>query len=54
MLKSVQAMPGVEPIRINAQASPSIAAVAVDPGQPNIGGTNAGVQEALKVIAKGT
>lgn len=53
MLKSVANFDGVEPIRINSQASPSIAAVAVDKAEPNVGGTSAGVQEALKIIAKG-
>ena len=35
-VKAVQAMPGIEGITINAQASPALAQLAVDPAQPKI------------------
>lgn len=53
MVKDVAAMPGVEPIKINAQANPTLAAIATDPSQPNIGGTTPQVQAQLQDIAKG-
>src|SRR5882672_6048885 len=37
LVKEVVAMPGVEPLRINANASQSLAALAFDPNQPKIG-----------------
>lgn len=39
LVKEVAAIPGVEPIRINAQASQTLAALAFDPAQPKIGAT---------------
>ena len=35
-LKAVQSMPGVESIQVNAKASPTLAAMAVDPSQEKI------------------
>lgn len=37
LVKEVSAIKGVEPIRINADASQSLAALAFDPNQPKIG-----------------
>lgn len=53
MVKEVAAMPGVEPIKINENANSTLAAIAVDPMQQNIGGTTPQVQTQLKEIAKG-
>lgn len=53
MLKTVAALPGVDRVSINKQASASVAAVAVDPTQSKVGGTTPLDQTALKDIAKG-
>ena len=58
LVKTVAAMTGEDGkpavrVGINANAGSNLAAIAVDPAQPNVGGTTAGVQEALKAIAKG-
>lgn len=53
MVKDVRAMPGVETIQVNAQANPTLAAIAVDPKEPKVGGTTPQVQAQLKEIAKG-
>lgn len=39
IVKEVAAMPGVEPLRINANANQTLAALAFDPNQPKIGAT---------------
>lgn len=41
MVKNVLAMPGVERISVNAQASPTLATIAVDPAQNKIAPTEA-------------
>lgn len=53
MLKSVAALPGVDKVSINTQASAAVAAVAVDPQQPKVGATSAVDRPALQEIAKG-
>lgn len=52
-VKDVAAMPGVEKIQINAQASQALASVAVDPNQPKVGGGTDQDQAVLRTIAKG-
>jgi hypothetical protein len=44
---------GMEPLRVNAEAGPSLAALAVDPSQPKIGGASPAIQATLQNIAKG-
>lgn len=51
-VKAVQAMPGVESIVVNAQASPALAALAVDQAQPKID-IAPGAAAAVTQIAKG-
>ena len=46
-VKNVLAMPGVERIGVNAQATPELAAVAVDPKQPKIGAVTPDVRATL-------
>lgn len=53
IVKQVAAMPGVDRVAINTAANQTLAAVAVDPQQPKIGGTDAGTQMVLKDKAKG-
>lgn len=53
MLKTVAALPGVDRVSINTQASSAVAAVAVDPDQPKVGATSAQDRPALQEIAKG-
>lgn len=53
LVAEVSNMKGVEPIKINAQANPTLAALATDPNQSNIGGTTPQVQAVLQDIAKG-
>lgn len=53
MVKDVAAMPGIEPLKINAQANSTLAAIATDPDQPNVGGVTPQVQARLQEIAKG-
>ena len=50
MLRSVQALPGVEAITVNAQANSSLAAMAVDPNQDKIAPA-AGAEQAVKKLA---
>jgi len=50
--KDVSNTTGVEPLRVNAQASPQLAALAVDPKVDNIAPTRADM-EAVEAIAKG-
>lgn len=51
-VQDVAAMPGVERISINAQATPALAAVATDRDQPKVGATTPDVKAAL--LAKAT
>lgn len=53
MVKNVAALPGVDRVQVNTQATPAIAAVAVDPAQTKVGGGTDQDQTALKEIAKG-
>ena len=46
-IKNVEAMPGVERVSINAQASPALAAIAVDPDHPKVGPATPDVRPAL-------
>lgn len=48
MIKNVAAMPGIESIKVNSLASPTLAAIAVDPGQDKIAPTP---QAESKVVA---
>lgn len=52
-LRTVAALDGVEPIKINAQAAPSLAAAATDKAQPNIGAAASTTPSELRDIAKG-
>lgn len=49
-VKDTLAMPGVEPLRINADANKTLAAIAVDPDQPKIAPV-AGQERAVNDIA---
>lgn len=51
-VREVAAMPGVEKIQINAQASQTLASVATDPNQPKVGATPEARAE-VKAIAVG-
>jgi hypothetical protein len=53
-IKDVAAMPGIERITLNAQASQAAAAVAVDPGQQKVGGSTPQTQEILRSVARGS
>lgn len=53
MVKDVAAMQGVEKISVNAQANSTLAAVAIDPSQPKVGGESAHTQSVLQETAKG-
>lgn len=53
MVKTVAALPGVDKVQINTNASAEVAAVAVDPDQPKVGATSAQDRPALQQIAKG-
>lgn len=50
-VKDVAAMPGVERIAVNTQASAALAAVAVDTDQKKVGGVDAETQQTLKTKA---
>ena len=50
-VKSVQAMPGVESIQINAKANPTLAALAVDPAQAKVD-IAPGAESAVQLTAK--
>lgn len=52
LVKDVQAMPGVDRIRINETASPALAALAVDPANTKILPTP-GAQAAITATAEG-
>ncbi len=53
VVKQVAALPGVERISVNAQANPTLAAVATDPGQAKVGATTPDVRAVLSETAKG-
>ena len=53
LVRDVAAMPGVEHIAVNDQASPALASVAVDPQQLKVGGTSSTIQATLLQTAKG-
>lgn len=53
LVQDVAAMPGVDRISINAQASSGVASVATDPAQSKVGGTTAAVQQILNDKVKG-
>jgi len=53
LVQDVAAMPGVSRIAINAEANPTLAAVATDPGQPKVGATTPEVRATLQDKAKG-
>lgn len=53
-LRTVSDLDGVEPIRLNAKAAPSLAAVAVDKEAPNVGAAASTTRSELQDIAKGT
>src|SRR5690348_8050008 len=53
LVKDVAAMPGVDRIQVNANASQALASVATDPAQPKVGGTTAATQATLQNTAKG-
>lgn len=53
MVKTVAALPGVERVWINTQATAAVAAVAIDPEQPKVGGSTPQAQTVLQDIAKG-
>lgn len=52
-VKEVAAMTGVEGIEVNAKANKTLAAVATDPEQPKIGGTDQHTQNILEQKASG-
>jgi len=51
MVRTVAAMPGVDPIKVNAQANPTLAAIAMDPSQNKIAPAE-GASAAVSAIAK--
>jgi hypothetical protein len=51
-VQQVAAMPGVERISVNANANPTLAAVATDPAQQKVGPTTPDVRSTLVNIAK--
>ncbi len=58
LVKSVAAMTGEDgkpavKVSVNANAGQNLAALAIDPAQPNIGAANPVVREVLKDVAKG-
>lgn len=53
LVKDVAAMPGVERVAVNANATPALAQVATDPAQPKIGATSPEVRAVLQDTAKG-
>jgi len=53
LVKDVAAMPGVEKISVNTNATQALAAVATDPNQPKVGATDAGTRMVLQDTAKG-
>lgn len=53
MVKEVAAMPGIEPLRVNAMANATLAAIAVDPTQAKVSPTTE-ARSAVIETAKGT
>src|SRR5882757_4934386 len=54
LVKDVAAMPGVEKVLVNANATPTLAQVATDSTQPKVGATDPGTRMVLQDIVKGT
>ena len=52
-VKTVAALPGVDRVVLNTNASMAVAQVGTDAGQPKVGGADAATQATLKEIAKG-
>lgn len=52
-IKEVAAMPGVESIKVNAQANQVLSAVAIDPAQPKVEATTSKVEETITKTAEG-
>jgi hypothetical protein len=52
LVRDVAAMPGVDRVSVNAQATPTLAQVAVDPAQQKVGPTSPGLRPQLETIAK--
>jgi len=53
LVKDVAAMPGVDRVAVNANASPALAQVATDADQPKVGAVDAGTRTILKATAQG-
>lgn len=51
-VKAVAAMPGIEPLKVNAQANPTLAAIAVDPANTRID-VKPGAEAAVNKTAAG-
>lgn len=52
-VKDVAALPGVERVSVNAQASQAVAQVATDAQQPKVGAVTPEIRATLQDIAKG-
>ena len=54
LVKEVAAMPGVDKVTVNTNASPALAGVATDAAQPKVGATDPGTRIVLQdIVAKG-
>ena len=53
LVRDVAAMPGVERVSVNAQASTALAQVATDPAQSKVGASSPDVRTVLLTTAKG-
>jgi hypothetical protein len=53
LVKDVAAMPGVQRVSVNTDANPTLASVAIDPGQTKVGPASPEAREALTKIATG-
>ena len=53
LVRDVAAMPGVDRISVNAQATPALAQVAVDPEQKKVGAVSSSARVTLVESAKG-
>lgn len=51
-IRNVAALPGVESIKINSNALPSVAAIAVDPAQEKVDATDPATRTTLQTIAR--
>lgn len=54
LVKAVAAMPGIDPLQINARANPTVAALAVDPANEKIAPAPGAVAAVQAIAAKGT